>query len=411
MITRIEALNYRCLRRVEQDVGAFNVLVGPNGSGKSTFLDVLAFLRELVRDGPDEAVAMRVADYRELFWMLTANRLKLAVEAAVPEDRLSGAQKGRYDTCRYEVVVGSVDERGVGLIGETLWLTRRSKPSARQLHLFPSPPSPASEIAVPQRRSSSLKLINKSPKGNDVFYTQTGKWNPIFQLGPHKSALGNLPDDETRFPTATWFRRFLTEGVHVIALDPGDMKRPCPITRSRGLRSDGSNLPWVIRLLTEKKVDFDEWVGHLRTALPDLESVETVEMEDRSCYVSLRYRNGLKAPSWALSDGTLRMLGLTVIPYVTEPGRVYLIEEPENGIHPAALEAVFQSLTSVYDGQVLVATHSPVMVSMTGLDQLLCFAKSGEGAVDVVSGTQHPRLRDWHQEVSLGTYLAGGVLG
>lgn len=411
MITRIEALNYRCLRHVEQDIGAFQALVGPNGSGKSTFLDVMAFLRDMVRFGPDEAVATRAMDHRELFWMRTAGQFKLAIEVAVPADRVPEEQKERYNTCRYEVVVGCQDERGVGLTGETLWLTRRSRPSTRQMRLFPSPLAAVTDIKVPPRRPTSLKLVNKSPKGNDVFYTQTGKWNPIFQLGPHKSALGNLPDDETRFPTATWFRRFLSEGLHVVALDPRDMRPPCPITRSRGLLTDGSNLPWVVRSLAERKPDFAEWVGHLQVALRDLETVETVLMEDKSCYVNLRFRSGLKVPSWAMSDGTLRMLALTVLAYVAEPGRAYLIEEPENGIHPAALEAVFQSLTSVYEGQVLVATHSPVMVSMTGLEQLLCFAKSEDGAVDVVSGTHHPRLRNWHQEVSLGSYLAGGVLG
>ncbi len=44
MICRIEALNYRGLRHVSQEVRPFEVLVGPNASGKSTFLDVPAFI-------------------------------------------------------------------------------------------------------------------------------------------------------------------------------------------------------------------------------------------------------------------------------------------------------------------------------------------------------------------------------
>jgi predicted ATPase len=33
MITRIEALGYRCLRYISQPLGPFHVLVGPNASG------------------------------------------------------------------------------------------------------------------------------------------------------------------------------------------------------------------------------------------------------------------------------------------------------------------------------------------------------------------------------------------
>ena len=48
MIRLVEALNYRCLRFVNQNLNDFHVLVGPNASGKTTFLDVISFLGDLV---------------------------------------------------------------------------------------------------------------------------------------------------------------------------------------------------------------------------------------------------------------------------------------------------------------------------------------------------------------------------
>ena len=59
-----------------------------------------------------------------------------------------------------------------------------------------------------------------------------------------------------------------------------------------------------------------------------------------------------------MSEGTLRLLALTVIAYLPDAGRIYLIEEPENGIHPLATEAVYQSLSSVYGSHVFITTHS-----------------------------------------------------
>jgi len=88
-----------------------------------------------------------------------------------------------------------------------------------------------------------------------------------------------------------------------------------------------------------------------------------------------------------------------------------MIEEPENGIHPRAVETVFQSLSSVYGAQVLLATHSPVILSLAKPEQVLCFAKTEDGATDIVSGSDHPRLRTWRGETDLGTLFASGVLG
>ena len=51
MIRRIEALNYRSLRYVSQEIRPFQILVGPNATGKSTFLDVPALLSDFLRDG------------------------------------------------------------------------------------------------------------------------------------------------------------------------------------------------------------------------------------------------------------------------------------------------------------------------------------------------------------------------
>ena len=119
----------------------------------------------------------------------------------------------------------------------------------------------------------------------------------------------------------------------------------------------------------------------------------------------------MQAPSWTVSDGTLRLLALTLLPYLDIPDRVFLIEEPENGIHPQAVETVFQALANAGDCQILCATHSPVFLSLAEPAQILCFARSPEGATDIVRGDRHPRLSQWKREIDLGTVFAAGLLG
>jgi predicted ATPase len=222
-----------------------------------------------------------------------------------------------------------------------------------------------------------------------------------------------LLEDETKFPVTTWLKALLKEGIQKIVLNSLLIRQASPPGQVRGFKPDGSNLPWVVDdLIGKSPEEFQQWLAHLRTALPDLESIRVVKREDDlHAYLMLRYRGGLEVPSWMASDGTLRLLALTALAYLPSTNAIYLIEEPENGIHPTAVETVYQSLSSVYDGQVLLATHSPVLLAVAEPRQLLCFAKTPEGATDVVRGDEHPALSEWKGEVNVSDLFAAGVLG
>ncbi len=191
------------------------------------------------------------------------------------------------------------------------------------------------------------------------------------------------------------------------------IRKASPPGQVRGFKPDGSNLPWVIADLEKRSPErLQEWIAHVRTALPDLEGVRTIERpDDKHRYLVLRYQGGLDVPSWMASDGTLRLLTLTLPAYLQDFRGVYLIEEPENGILPRAVETMYQSLASVYDAQILLATHSPVILSVVEPGDVLCFAKTSEGATDIVKGSEHPHLREWRGETNFSVLFAAGVLG
>ncbi|GAB4128029.1 MAG: hypothetical protein Kow001_23020 [Acidobacteriota bacterium] len=246
-----------------------------------------------------------------------------------------------------------------------------------------------------------------------MFWSETSGWNNPFRVAADKAALASLPEDEERFPVATWFRRLLIEGMQRLMLSSEAMRLPSPPGRARGYLPDGSNLPWVVHALKKEHPDrLQDWVAHVREALPDVERIETREREeDRHRYLVLTYRNGLTIPSWLVSDGTLRLLALTLLAYIPDLSGIYLVEEPENGIHPRAVETVYQSLSSVYGAQVLLATHSPVILSMAKPAEILCFARDEQGATDIAAGDEHPRLKEWRGKLDLGTLFASGILG
>jgi predicted ATPase len=418
MIRAIEALHYRCLRYVRQPLEPFQVLVGPNASGKTTFLDVVAFLGRLVSDGLDAAIDERTQNFQDLVWAREGEQFELAIEAAIPEDRKARLTKS-FDTIRYEIRIGiDTQTHEVGILEEKAWLQHWQKSKPEQRVLFPAEPTPPPSIATGRMRTGWQRTLSKAYGGNDNFYVEVreagaGKgWFPSIRLGPKKSALGNLPEDESKFPVSTWLKSLLSQGVQSIVLNSLLMRKASPPRHIRGFKPDGSNLPWVIAELAKDKNRFQAWIAHLRTALPDVENIRTIERpDDRHRYLVICYEGGLEVPSWMASDGTLRLLALTIPAYLSKFHGVYLVEEPENGIHPFAVETLFQSLSSVYDAQILLATHSPVILSLADAGKVLCFKKTSSGATDIVLGKEHPALRDWKGETNLGVLFAGGVLG
>ena len=427
MIRRIEALNYRCLRYVSQPLEHFHVLVGPNASGKSTFLDVLGLIRDLLTRGLDDALLARedliesigrARRVDELIFNQIADRFELAIELEIPDELRKSKVHDRYQIARYELAIGKDSESGeLTIVNETLWLcpepVSRTTPQASS---FPNESAPPASVLTKRARKGWYKVISKSESGYHTFNSETRilSSSSALRVGFRRSALANLLQDERHFPVALWVQNLLMEGIHVLALNSAAMRRPSSPSVPRAFRTDGSNLPLVIRdLRNHHEKDFKDWLEHLRTVLPDLQTIDVVERpEDRHLYLNVHYSNlEHPVPSWLLSDGTLRLLALTLLAYLPHNQEVYLIEEVENGIHPRAIEAVFESLSSVYDGQVLMATHSPLIVGLTKPEQILCFAKNPSGVTSIVRGSEHPKLKDWRGQVNLETLYAAGVLG
>ena len=209
-----------------------------------------------------------------------------------------------------------------------------------------------------------------------------------------------------------------------IVLDSLHMRRSSPLKNKFDFSMDGSSLSWAVKYLQERhEPDYREWLSHVQTVLPDLEAVRVVEREDdRHAYQMLQYADGVQVPSWTTSDGTLNLLALTLLAYLPAgdpssrerafPNKgIFLVEEPENGVHPLALDAIYDSLSSVYDGQVLVTTHSPAFLRLARPEETLCFGKTSEGATDVVRGDEHPLLRGWRESADMNLLFATGVIG
>lgn len=421
MISLIEALNYRSLRYVRQPLSPFQILIGPNGSGKTALLEIPSFLSNLIELGLDLAlggddrisIPLRATDARQLLWKQQGQLFELAVELSIPQGLARGNGAEAKQVCRYELAIDAVAR---SLAAENLLLIPQGDHKPRPpLEVFPSPRTIPSTILMGAHGALPTgwqQVIARNQPGKATFFAETSNRQTTHKLLAARTALASLPDDPERFPVACWFRDQLIGQMQRLVLSGEQMRLPCSSARQRRFRADGSNLPWVLHRLQQNPARFAQWLAHIKEALPEFSGVTTVlRARDDYRYITARVAEDVALPSWALSDGTLHVLALTVLAYLDDLNGSYLIEEPENGVPPKAMESVFQSLSSVHNAQIFCTTHSPVLVGLASPAQLLCFAKTADGQTDVIQGDQHPLLRNGQGTIDLQTLFASGVLG
>jgi hypothetical protein len=354
-------------------------------------MDTLAFVRTLTSQNLGTAVEERTKNFHDLVWGREANRFLLSLDAAPLPEAQPTPDGGPVRFARYEVTIHADVKR------EVVEIEREN---------------------VTVHRPESAEGLPAAERGGtqSTFCFEQKGLKPAMRasIEPFYSLLDRAPFGDENFPEALWLRNALKgdgSGVCPVSLKVEELGAPSPPYKGPVKSLTGSYLPRFVAELQDKSPEqFSDWIKHLRTCLPDLESVRTIlRPEDRHRYVMLRYKNGIEVPSWVVSDGTLRLMALTVLAYMPNSKGIYLIEEPENGLHPTAIEAIYQSLSSIYAGQVLMASHSPILLSLAKPEELLCFTKSDEGT-QIIPGDKHPRLRDWKGEVNLSELFAAGVL-
>lgn len=181
----------------------------------------------------------------------------------------------------------------------------------------------------------------------------------------------------------------------------------------RCLRGDGGNLASVLRFLEQNDVRrYESICYHVGRVLPPF---DRFAIEERPDHLTLRWKakgSDKTRGAHLASDGSSRIFALMTLlnlPPDLLPS-VILLDEPELGLHPAAISLVGGMIKSLSARrQIIVATQSSLLVDEFELDKLLVLGLDGDATT--VQRPKSEDYREWLGECSTGELWEKNLLG
>ena len=413
MLTRLKVSGFKNLVDVDVRFGPFTCIAGPNAVGKSNLFDAILFLSALA-DHPLMAAAQsvrgdengaRISDIRGLFHRCGddyASEMSFEAEMIIPsegEDDLGDKAKATITFLRYSLRLGYRNDENSGSFGslEVLHeeLDRITLRDAAGHLLFRHTPK-WRKSAIHGRRAA--KFISTEGSGERTFIKlhQDGgsRGKPLSTRQAKNLPRTVLCAANTAESSTALLARQEMRSWRLLQLEPSAMRRPDEFSAPTKLGSDGSNLAATLYRLAYQNGSRPRDAGNPRVCadvarrlaqlIDDVRTV-SIDRDEKRDLLTLNVMAADKTPHAArsLSDGTLRFLALAVLEQDPEFQGVLCLEEPENGIHPARIPAMIGLLRDIATDvnepvgpdnplrQVIVNTHSPVVVQLVPDDALL----------------------------------------
>jgi predicted ATPase len=349
-LEQLKIRNFRSIREQTLELGPLNVFIGGNGAGKSNLVQVFRFLKEISLGHLQQYSQTKGADALLHFGRKKSPNMEFELGFSDSDSRLENL---------YQIELVPTDQ-------DTL-LIRQEKTGFWDRSRFPRP------------------------------YTD------LIALDARESALEN-----SRQAVAVHVRNDLKSYRVYHFHDTSDqaaVKGVCSVEDNRFLREDASNLAAFLYYLQQRKPrTVENIVATLQQIAPFFEEFQLAPSRLNPEKIRLEWREKGSESYFnanSLSDGTLRFICLATLLMQPELPRLVLLDEPELGLHPAAIVLLADLLRSASQRtQLIVATQSVGLVNQLSHEQVW--------TVDREDGQSifHHLAQD-----DLGSWLEGYALG
>jgi predicted ATPase len=353
MIKKIRITGFKSIYDQTVELSPVTVLVGRSGTGKSAFVQAIRFLRNFVLN-PEKATEA------EGGWKALLSAGKRAVPLSFEVTFSTPAEVEDY------------------------------------CYLFRFPKEDPAEIRNSAPNFHAIYPEEKLSLGDDVLFHRLNQ-NPSYRGSPmwtwlvepkvHAPPSPQLPNSISRLPSLEKVRSaqtalgygigFYNLPTNVWGLNTTSGKSFQPDDMD-GLKDDASNhLKVMLRIA--KDIHHPEIRKSINASLRAINpSVVSIELDDinypqTGIVVHTAGDAVLDLSLAQSSDGFRRFYAHLLALYQTPAKLVNIFEEPENGIYPGALSLLAEEFKSAPDanrGQVILTTHSPILLSQFSVESI-----------------------------------------
>jgi predicted ATPase len=377
-IKHITLENYKSIKKLDLELKPLNVLIGSNGAGKSNFISFFTFLKNIIKENLRGYVLDKGGQETFLYY---GSKWSKFISAKIS-----------FQTVYKEYNINNWLEYNFTLIPTNENIFRFD---AEVMH---------SDLLPDEIEQLNLNNKNYETKLSDSFISSL---NDIENYDPHQFdlLLGDVfyPD----IPNIQVFHFNDTSSTSPLKARVND-------NDNLFLRADGQNLSCMIKLIYDKYPDYYRMiVDTIRTIVPDFHDFV---IRHNSEFLSLEWfnKNNVDIPWKAhyLSDGSLRFIALAVLllmPSELQP-QVIIIDEPEIGLHPTALNVLSGLIKRAsLERQVIISTQSATLLSQFEPDDVIVVDKKDK--YSEFKRLSNHDLAKWLESYTLGELWESNVIG
>ncbi len=372
-IRRIVIRGFKSIKNLDLQLGGRNILIGANGAGKSNFISLFKMLSELVDGRLQQFVAVNGRAQSILhFGPKTTSELGLELDLVVDESRPAADE---FDCVRWRLETAAGDT--LSFIEETI--SRKHFLSEDALGLGSG------------HIESRIAEVSNHPKPG---------------MPATRASAGRL----TRFLRSCRVYHFHDTSPSA------RIKQYRYVNDNRVLAGDAANLaPLLLRLRNENGGNaYRRIVTTVRLVAPYFEDF-VLEPSGVGPDVILSWReigSDLVFGPHQLSDGTLRAICLITLLMQPESDlpAIVVIDEPELGLHPYALNVIGDLIhRASHHVQIVASTQSSALLDRFEPEDVIVVDRDGRESR--FARLNRPSLSNWLDEYSLGELWEKNVLG
>ena len=378
---------------IELNTGV-NILVGVNGSGKTSFLNAITMLYEgiagvglssLFRQwGSYNAIVNACGEVKpdcfSVTYVFDADVLRKVVSA-------SPFKKDVY----YKITVFPIGDGTNYTLCETLY----SEDNKGKKKTF----------SYLEFRNGIGQISVRTKSGIEVEKYDDG------MLSAQELVLRQITDPQRYLPSFV-----VREAISAIAgyskFNFDQVRQPADANDVKRLISTGENLSHLLSNLNNNYTfQYEKIIECLSDINPNFTGIGYNVFGSR-LYLSLREKNLSHAiDALHMSDGTLKYLLLLSIFHNPQRGTLVCVDEPESCLHPDMIRSVAKMMKrAAMTSQIIVATHSALLLNAFELDDILVFEKNDKNETQIIRYSEAD-FGDREDELLPGQLWLNGEIG